>query len=388
MKYNFDEVIDRSGTSSIKWDVKKNELPLWVADMDFKVASEIIDAFHKRVDNGIYGYTYVNDSFKEAVCFHWKRLHNHTINASSILFSHGAVPSFASILKEFTHPGESVLLSSPAYNAFYNVIRNNGRNVVENSLKYRNGKYSIDFKDLELKMKRDDVSLFILCNPHNPTGNIWTKQELLKISRLAERYNVLVLSDEIHCDIVDPGLSYVPYSSISEKARKNSITLISATKAFNLAGIQASILYTDNDVYFSRMKRALNNDELSEPNAFGPLLSTVALRDCDDWLFEMCEYVYKNKCFVREYFKENLSHLKVVNGGATYLLWIDISAYSVDSEKFCASLRDKTGLFVSNGMMYGKNDGKCFFRLNVATQHSILEDALKRLNKFIKEDII
>lgn len=386
MKYNFDELVDRKGTDSIKWDVKEGELPLWVADMDFRVATEITDAIKKRVENGIFGYTYIDSDFKDAVVYHWQKCHNHTINKSSILFSHGAVPSFASILKEFTHPGESVLLSSPAYNAFYNVIRNNGRNVVENSLLYKNGTYKIDFKDLENKMKRSDVSLFILCNPHNPTGNIWTKTELLKIARLAKKYSILVISDEIHCDIVDPGLSYTPYASISKIARENSITLISATKAFNLAGIQSSILYTDNDVYFERMKRALNNDELCEPNSFAPPATIAAFREGDEWLSEMCEYVYKNKCFVREFFKNNLPQLKVVNGGATYLLWIDISAYTDNSEQFCKKLREKTGLFVSNGMMYGKTDGKGFFRLNVATPLSILTDALNRLKAFIEAE--
>lgn len=386
MKYNFDEIVERKGTNSIKWDVSEGELPLWVADMDFKAATEITDALKKRLDNGIFGYTYIDSEFKDAVVHHWEKHHNHLINKSSILFSHGAVPSFASILKEFTHPGEGVLLSPPAYNAFYNVIRNNGRNVVENPLVYKNGTYKIDFADLENKMKRSDVSLFVLCNPHNPTGNIWSEKELLKIAKLSKKYSVLVISDEIHCDIVDPGLSYIPYASVSKDARENSITLISATKAFNLAGIQSSILYTDKDVYFERMKRALNNDELSEPNAFAPSATIAAFNEGDEWLSEMCEYVYQNKCIVRDFFKEHLPKVKCINGGATYLLWIDISAYSDNSESFCKELRKKTGLYVSNGMMYGKEEGKGFFRLNVACPNSVLKDALSRLKSFIDEE--
>lgn len=386
-KYNFDEIIERRNTNSVKWHVKDDELPLWVADMDFRVAPEILKAIEQRVDNGIFGYTYIEDKWKDSVINWWKKRHFHTINPDSLVFTLGGVPAFATILREFTDVGDKVLLSSPAYNAFYNVVRNNGRIVVENDLQFKNDKYSLDIKDLENKMSDERAKLFILCNPHNPTGNIWTKEELVQIGNIAKKHAVLVISDEIHCDIVDPGLQYTPYASVSDVARMNSITLSSCTKAFNVAGIQTSIAYADNSEILTRLKKAVNDDEVGEANVFSVLTTVAAFDKSEDWLIELNEYLYKNKIFVREFAKEHLSKLKVINQGATYLMWIGIEDYLgkyKNSKEFCYELRKKTGLYVSDGMIYGKESGKNFFRLNVACPRSRLEDAMKRLEKFIK----
>lgn len=386
-KYNFDEIIDRRGTNSEKWNIKDNELPLWVADMDFRVAPCITDAIKKRVEHGIFGYTFIEDEWKDAVISWWKRRHNHIINKESLVFTLGGVPAFATILREFTNKGDKVLLSSPAYNAFYNVIRNNGRIVEENLLSFDGKKYSVDFDDLEKKFSDKSVKLFILCNPHNPTGNIWTKNELLKVAELSKKYDVIVISDEIHCDLVDPGLKYTPYTSVSEDARENSITLASATKAFNVAGIQTSIAYTDNKDYLLKLKKAVNNDEIGEANVFSTLVTMSAFNKGEDWICELTEYLYKNKNYVREFAKNNLPKLKVINEGATYLMWIGIEDYLgsyKNSREFCSALRKQTGLFVSDGMMYGEEAGKYFFRLNVACPLSRIKDAMNRLEKFIK----
>ena len=386
-KYNFDEIIERRNTNSLKWHLKEGALPLWVADMDFRVAPEIIKAIKDRVDKGIYGYAYIEDEWKDSIIRWNKRRHNHTINSASLVFTLGGVPAFATILREFTKEGEKVLLLSPSYNAFYNVIRNNRRVVVESSLKLVNGVFTIDFDDFESKIKDEDVKLFILSNPHNPTGNIWSDSDLKRIAELAHKYNTLVISDEIHGDIVDPGLSYNPYAKVSKTARDESITIFSCSKAFNVAGIQTSISYADNPQILKRLKKAVNDDEIGEANVFSTLVTMPAYDKSEDWLLEVNKYIKGNKDFVHSWAKKNLTELKIYNHGATYLMWIDISAYLgkfKNSREFVRSLYNDTGLYVSDGMMYGEKDGEKYFRLNVASPRSRVEDGLNRLLTFIK----
>lgn len=384
MKFNFDEKIIRRGTNSIKWDVKENELPLWVADMDFKTAPCIIEALKNRVEHGVFGYADIDDEWRDAIVNWWKKRHNHRIEKDSLMFSIAAIPSFASILRALTRPGERVLLQSPCYNAFFNIIRNNGRLVEENPLTYKDGRYSIDFEDLEKRLSKKDVTLFILCNPHNPTGNIWTRDELKRIAEIAKREDVIVISDELHCDLTDPGLSYVPYASSSQVAYENSITLISPTKTFNLAGIKSSALYTNNSYLLQKLKRALNNDEVGEPNAFASLALVSAYTKGEEWLDELRSYLYENKKHIKSYLEKHFPKVKIVNGGATYLLWIDISAYTKDSSLFSKALREEEGVVVSDGIIFGQETGKGFFRLNIATRREIIDEFLERFASLLK----
>lgn len=386
MNFDFDEIINRRSTNSIKWAVEKNELPLWVADMDFKAPECITDALRKRVDEGVFGYAYPELNWKSSIVGWWKERHAYTLNSSRLMFALGAIPALATAIRAFTNPGDRVLVMSPVYNAFFAVIKNNGRIVEENPLSYKDNHYGIDFDDLERKMSREDVVMLVLSNPHNPTGNIFTKEELNRISEIADKYSVMVISDEIHCDIVDPGLFYTPYVSVSEKAKKNSLTLMSATKAFNIAGIQTSIVYTEDTRVFNTMKRALNNDEDGEVNVFSAVASEAAFTKGGEWLDAMRKYVYENKEYVRKFAKKNISSLRIVNDGATYLLWLDISPYLTPSlptsKEWVKRLRQDTGLVVSAGTDYGEETGRNFFRLNVACPRLTLTDAMLRLKKF------
>ena len=392
MSFNFDEVINRRSTNSLKWDVAKNELPLWVADMDFRVAPCITDALKKRVDEGIFGYAYLQDTWKDAVVSWWKTRHNCDLHANRLLFALGAIPALATAIRAFTNPGDRVLLLSPVYNAFFAVIRNNGRIVEESPLVYKNSHYSIDFDDLERRMSMPETVMLVLLNPHNPTGNIFTKEELSKIAAMAQKYSVMVISDEIHCDLVDPGLSYTPYISIGEDSVHNSLSLMSATKAFNVAGIQTSIVYTQDTGVFNAMKRALNNDEDGEVNVFSALVTEAAFSNGAEWLDEVREYIYANKEYVRKFVKKNIPHVRVIHEGASYLLWIDISEYLTptlpSSEEWVKSLRRSEGLVVSPGTAFGKDTGRNFFRLNVACPRLTLSDAMLRLKKFTDKIIL
>lgn len=386
MNYNFDEVINRRATNSLKWDVEKHELPLWVADMDFRVAPCITDALKKRVDEGIFGYAYLQDSWKDAVTSWWKTRHNCVLHPNRLLFALGAIPALATAIRAFTNPGDRILLLSPVYNAFFSVIRNNGRIVEESPLVYENEHYSVNFDDLERRMSMPDTVMLVLSNPHNPTGNIFTKDELSKIADLSEKYSVMVVSDEIHCDLVDPGLQYTPYVTIGEKAHQNSLSLMSATKTFNVAGIQTSIVYTEDNRVFNAMKRALNNDEDGEVNVFSALVTEAAFTHGAKWLDELREYVYANKEYVRKFCKKNIPNAHVINEGASYLLWIDISRYLSSvlptSAEWTRRLRHSEGLIVSPGTDFGKETGRNFFRLNVACPRLTLSDAMLRLKKF------
>lgn len=381
MKYNFDKITDRTGTASLKWDIKENELPMWVADMDFEAAPAIVKAIGNRAQNGIFGYSVIPPQWSESICGWWRERHHYNMQPETLLFCTGVVPAIVSIIRTMTSAGDNVLIQSPVYNIFFKIICNNGRNVIENKLKYDGTDYSVDFEDLEQKLADPKTTLMILCNPQNPTGKIWDRETLGEIGRLCIKHNVLVVSDEIHCDITDPDKEYVPFASVSEELAMNSVTCISPTKAFNIAGIQTSAVMVPDRKLRRLIGQGLRTDELSEPNAFAVSTAIAAFTEGGEWLEQLKQYIYENKLTVKKYLKENIPMIKLVPSEATYLLWLDCTAFVKDGDNFAEYIRNASGLWVSDGSAYGNGDK--FLRMNIATQRERVLDGLERLKKSV-----
>ena len=379
-KYNFDQIVDRKNTNSYKWDVLDNELPMWVADMDFHVLPEIKEALHKAVDIDAYGYVGVPKDYFEAYNKWWKRNHDVELGIDNMIYCQGVVAAIDSIFKHVLPKGSNVIVQTPVYHIFFNCIKNNGLSKLDNPLVYSNGAYSIDFDSLEQLLKDKKTSCLLLCNPHNPVGRIWTRDELKQIISLCEQYNVLLVVDEIHCDIVEPGKKYVPILSLTDKA----IVLLSPTKTFNVAGIQCACIVCKDKDLFNKIEAGVGQDDVGEANYFSVQTAIAAFTYGDEWVKEMNEYVYNNKKYMMEFIKKELPELSLIDNDATYLLWLDVSAYTSDSGKLAAELREKTGLFLSPGKQFGMG-GETFLRINVATSLENVKDACGRLKKFCLE---
>ena len=383
MRYDFDKMTDRRGTGSLKWDVPERELPMWVADMDFETAPEIIEALQRRAAHGIFGYSVVTRDWYEAYQGWWSRRHHLEMEQDWLVFCTGVVPAISSAVRKLTTVGENVLVQTPVYNIFFNSIRNNGRNILESPLVYDGGEYAIDFTDLEEKLANPQTTLMLLCNPHNPVGKIWDRETLARIGELCLKHHVLVLSDEIHCDLTDPGFEYVPFASVSDLCRDNSVTCLAPTKTFNIAGLQTAAVMVPNPVLRHKLERGLNTDEVAEPNAFAIGAAVAAFEKGGPWLEELREYLVGNKRLVRDFVKTNLPEIKVVPSEATYLLWLDCSEIAEDTGELTAFIRKDSGLYLTEGEEYGAC-GKQFIRLNPACPRKRLRDGLERLEKSIQ----
>lgn len=383
MTYDFDTVNDRRSEFSMKWDVNDGELPMWVADMDFKTAPEITEAIVKRAEHGIFGYTDVPARWKNAVISWYKKRHSLTIEYDSLMFSTGVVAAISSIVRKLTTPNENVVLLTPVYNIFFNSIINNGCRALECPLIYDGEKYEINWTDFEEKLSDMQTTLFILCNPHNPTGVIWDRETLAKIGALCKKYHVTVISDEIHCDITDPGYDYVPFASVNDECKYNSITCIAPTKTFNLAGLQTSAVYVPDEYLFHKVWRALNTDEVAEPNVFAMTASIAAYEHGEKWLDELREYLYLNKKAVRGFIEKEIPEINIVNSHATYLLWLDCSKICENTDALADDIRAKTGLYLSKGSAFGKG-GEAFLRMNTACPKRTIDDGLGRLKTYFK----
>ena len=383
MKYDFDTVYDRRKTDSVKWDVKENELPMWVADMDFKTAPEIIKVLVDRAENGIFGYSDVNDDWYNAYINWWDRRHGLKMEKSNLMFCTGVVAAISSIVRKLTTPNENVLIQTPVYNIFFNSIINNGCRVLENRLIYDGETYSVDFGDLEAKLSDPQTTLMILCNPQNPAGKIWDKETLYKIGKLCAKHHVTVISDEIHCDITEPGVDYVPFLSVSDDCRKVGIMCMAPTKTFNLAGIKTAAIYVPDKNLCHKVRRGINTDEVAEPNGFATVGAIAAFTQGEPWLNELRAYISENRKITEEFIKNEIPEISLVKGEATYLLWLDISKVG-KSREVAPFLRKATGLFITAGCHYGEcGDG--FLRMNVACPKTTLYDGLNRLKKGIEE---
>lgn len=382
MKYNFDEVIDRTGTNSYKWDIAEGELPMWVADMDFRTAPEIIKAITERAEHGVFGYSTIPDEWYSAYINWWKNRHGIEYKKSELIFSTGVIPIISSCVRKLTTPAENVLIMTPVYNIFYNCIRNNGRNVQEFPLDYENGTYSIDFDRLDKALSDPQTTLMLLCNPHNPIGRIWDRETLAKIGDLAYDNGVTVISDEIHCDLTDPGCEYVPFASVSEKCRDNCVVCISPTKSFNLAGLQTAAAAVPNARLRHKVWRALNTDEVAEPNAFAVQAAKAAFEQGGEWLDELRQYLYDNKQLVSRFITKEIPLIKLVPSDATYLLWLDCTSLGITSRELAKHIRKSTGLYLSSGDIYGSRE--CFLRMNIACPKAMVQDGLERLLKAVR----
>lgn len=380
MRYNFDVKTDRRGTNSLKWDVPERELPMWVADMDFETAPEIKDAIIKRAEHGIFGYTIIPDGWYHAYIQWWERRHGFRMKKEWLLFTTGVMPAIASAVRTLTKAGENVLVQTPVYNHFFDSVTNNGRNVVEAPLEYDGENYNIDFGELEQKLADPRTTMMILCNPQNPAGKIWDRDTLARIGELCHRHHVTVLSDEIHCDMTAPGCGYIPFASASDTCRAISVTCIAPTKTFNLAGLHTAAVVAADEALRHKMAGALNSDEAGEPNAFAVDAAIAAFTKGEPWLDELREYVWENKRLVNEFLTAHVPEIKAVPSKATYLIWLDCRRLAGDGREFGRYLREKTGLYLSEGSQYGKG-GEGFMRMNVACPKSRVEEALERIQE-------
>ena len=380
MNYDFDRMTDRRGSYSLKWDAALHELPMWVADMDFETAPDITEALKRRAEHGIFGYTIVPDEWRTAITGWWERRHGFAMEKDWLMFCTGVVPAISSAVRKLTTAGENVLVQTPVYNIFFHSIRNNGRNVVENRLLYENESYRIDWRDLETKLKDPQTTMMILCNPHNPTGTIWTREELGRIGELCAANHVTVISDEIHCDLTEPGYQYIPFASVSEECAGNSVTCIAPTKAFNLAGLQTAAVVVPDETLRHKMDRALNTDEVAEPNAFAVDAAIAAFTRGEAWLDALRCYLAENRKMVLGFLEQELTDIRLVRARATYLLWLDCSKITGDTTELCYFLRREAGLYLSAGAAYGGH-GSQFLRMNIACPRARAEDGMKRLKK-------
>lgn len=378
MKYDFDTPVDRRSTDSIKWRCTTDELPMWVADMDFKTAPEIIEAFHERVNHGVFGYSDANEEWYDAYINWWKNRHHVEYSKDDLVFCTGVIPALSSIVRKLTTPNENVVIMTPVYNVFFNSIVNNGCRPIEVALTYENDKFDVNWELLEDSLRNPQTSLMILCNPHNPVGKIWDRETLLRIGRMAIENGVVVVSDEIHCDLTLPGTEYVPFASVSDECRMNSISLVAPTKTFNIAGLQTSCIIIPNPKLRHKIWRAVNTDEVAEPNSFAQIAAITAFNKGGEWLDELREYIKTNRDYVISRLENEMPDIKVVSEDATYLLWIDVSKVCKDSKKYADFLRKKTGLWITAGIHYGKA-GDGFIRVNIACPKVTLEDGINRL---------
>ena len=389
MKYNFDELILRRETNSYKWDSASEDdvLPMWVADMDFRTAPPVIEALRKRVEHGIFGYTKVPPAYYEAVTNWFARRHGWQIEKDWIIYTSGVVPALSATIKALTVPRDRVLVQTPVYNCFFSSIRNNGCEVVANPLLYINETYRIDFAGLERLAAHPKAKLLLLCNPHNPAGRVWTREELTRIGEICLRNEVIVVADEIHCELVFPGHSYTPFASISKDFLQNSVTCTSPSKAFNLAGLQiANIISADEDI---RMKidKAINVNEVCDVNPFGVEALIAAYNNGEEWLEELKHYLAVNYNYLKAYFNEYLPEFPVVMLEGTYLVWVDCSILKHHSKEIAETLLKKEKLWINEGSMYGEA-GEDFIRINIACPRQVLIDGLDRLKRGLKETLI
>lgn len=385
MKYDFDTILDRQHTNSEKWDVKPGELPMTTADMDFKTAPEIMQAMKDKINAGAFGYEYPSQEYFDAVAHWYKIEHNAEAQTSWMRFATGVIPSITASVNHLSHTGDNVLLMEPVYNTFYNSILNSGRHALASQLKYDRSTYtySVDWDDLEEKMSNPLTTLMILCNPHNPTGYVWSRDELMRIIKLAQKYGVIVISDEIHGDLVLKGPDYTPTFSLPEEYRQNLVTLVSTSKTFNVAALHAATGIVANPILREHFTRAINKYEVAEPNLLAIPGTLAAYTQGADWLHQLKKYLLDNREYLEQFISDNLPQLHVVPGTATYLVWIDVSEVTKDSNALAQKIRQETGLIINPGTYYHGN-GNEFIRINIAYPLAQIKDGLTRLAKAIK----
>ena len=377
-KYDFVNAPDRSTTDSVKWHVKKGDLPMSIADMDFKTAPEIIAAMKEKISLGVFGYEWPEDDYFNAVADWYEKEHGHRPEQEWLIFTTGVVPAISAVVRRISHIGDNVLVQAPVYNVFYNSIENNGRHVLSNDLQFDGSNYKINWEDLEQKLALPLTTLMIFCNPHNPVGKVWTQAEVQKIADLCFKHHVVLLSDEIHGDLIREGPDYTPAFSVNGPARDNVISLVSPSKTFNVAALHAATAIVPDNNLRAMVNRGLNSDEIAEPNLLAIPGTIAAYEHGHDWLQALIKQLNVNFTYAQEFIGNNLPQVKVVSGKATYLIWLDVEQISTDSQELADYLEKKTGLVLSPGSIY-RGNGHNFLRMNLACPLAMVKDGLERL---------
>lgn len=392
--WDFNKIIDRSDTKAIKWDKQFMEmyfgegelLPLWVADMDFRAPDVLINALKKRVEHGIFGYTNPGDSYNEAVINWFKKRHNWIIKKEWIQYSPGIVPAINFIIQTFSRPGDKVIIQEPVYYPFRDCIEKNGRQVLNNELKIEKKRYLIDFKDLREKCETYRTKMLILCNPHNPVSRVWTKEELTQLGEICIENNVLVISDEIHCDLIFPGHKHIPFSTISQEFADNTLICTAPSKTFNIAGLKASNIIIPNKELKKEFETTMNNVSIRGPTIFGDIALETVYNKCEDWLDALLIYIKDNYDFLVNFIEEHFPNALVHDLEGTYLAWVDFRELKLDPKELDEIIKKEAKVALDDGAMFGKSGGG-FQRINLACPKSILHEALKKIYQALKDYI-
>jgi len=377
MKYDFDKLISRRGTHSYKWDTPEDDgvLPMWVADMDFQTAPAVIEALRRRAEHGIFGYAKVPNEFYAALSSWFSRRHDWNISREHVVCTPGVVPALSAIIKALTVPADKVIVQTPAYNCFFSSIKNNGCTLAENPLIFRDGRWQIDFDDLEKKAVDPAAKIFLLCNPHNPVGRVWTADELRHVGEICHKHGVFVVADEIHCELVFNGNIYTPFATLAKDFPETFAVCVSPSKAFNLAGLQIASTIVPDKKTREKFLRAVNDNEVCDVGAFGIEAAIAAYNEGEEWIDALLAYLWDNYKFLRTFFAKRLPQFPVSSLEGTYLAWIDCRVLGDDAKNFHERLLRQEKLMLSPGEIYG-NDG--FIRLNFACPRERLADGLER----------
>lgn len=384
MKYDFDKITDRRASNSYKWDsASEGVLPMWVADMDFRTAPAIIDALQKRVAHGIFGYTRVPDAYYDAVTSWFCRRHGWDIDREWIIYTSGVVPAVSAVIKALTMPGDKVIVQTPVYNCFFSSIRNNGCEIVSNPLRRIGDTYEMDFDNLERCAADPRAKVMLLCNPHNPAGRVWTPDELTRLGNICLRNGVTVVADEIHCELVYQGFKYTPFASLSDAFLHRSVTCVSPSKAFNIAGLQIANIVAFNNDMRRRIDKAININEVCDVNPFGVAATIAAYNEGEEWLNQLLDYLHGNYEAMAEFCRRELPKFPIARLEGTYLVWMDCSSLGMPSDALEHALLDNARLWLNAGTMYGA-EGEGYMRWNIACPRSVMLDGLNRFLNFVR----
>lgn len=386
-KCDFDEIIDRRGMSSLKYDFLENHtactdstdvVSMWIADMDFRVPKPIINALVERAKHGIFGYTGLPDSYYNSIITWYRKRHNWSLRREWFTFTPGIIPALNLIIQAFSAPGDKIIVQNPVYYPFYDAIRNNNREILSNPLKLVNNHYEIDFDDLELKLTDPDSKILIFCSPHNPIGRVWSKSEITKLAALCIENDVLIVSDEIHCDLIYPGNVHTNLAAISGEFAEHSITCTSASKTFNLAGLQISNILIPNSEIRAKFRNTVKSVGIEGPNSFAPVAVETAYMHCESWLNDFIEYISGNLAFIEEFLKNNLPEASLIKPEGTYLVWIDFRGFGLNKDELEDFMVNKACVVLDEGYIFGKG-GEGFERFNIACPRSVVEEAFQRI---------
>lgn len=389
MKYNFDKPVDRYGTDCLKWDmleskyhIDKDGISMWVADMDFESPKEVVEAITKRAQHGVYGYTYKTDEYYQTIIDWYKKHYNFDIPRDRMFYSPGIVPGIDFAVHTYTNENDGVAILTPVYTPFFNVIKNSGRTVKECPLKIVGKHYEIDFEALDKVLSESKMLVF--CSPHNPSGRVWTREELEKVAEICKKHDIIVVSDEIHCDLTQKGHTHIPFATISDDMYNRSVTFVSPSKTFNIAGLQASTVIIPNEELFNKYIASMIKYNVGMTNAFAVCGSKAAYKYGAEWLEQVLEYIAGNYKFVKEYIEENIPEIKLFDLEATYLIWLDMRNITTNDEEIAEIFEKRSKIAGEAGTVFG-TEGSGFYRLNIATQRSNVEEAMHRLKKAVEE---